>query len=257
MCKLILKSKKIKNLSLLLKVCNFFLKLLISLYFCIHNPIIYEINCIYLLFTETLETEIDKLESADPNSRQILSCSGVVQAVKAICALLGSIDTLEISACIADLKRICEEGQVKYASHSTVTNPEIVSERGDYAEVRLVPRPMLDQIKLKCNQLRDAVQELIELYSNVFRVGFSVKSMDYSTSKYKKNILVCRNFLIYLALYFYSTHAHFVRTETDCRKRKLFASSAARLALRRLLARRTNQLWHTLHIRSYCHEVFE
>ncbi|XP_018801021.1 PREDICTED: phosphatidylinositol 4-phosphate 3-kinase C2 domain-containing subunit beta [Bactrocera latifrons] len=135
-----------------------------------------------MILIETLETEIDKLESADPNSRQILSCSGVVQAVKAICALLGSIDTLEISACIADLKRICEEGQVKYASHSNDTNPEIVSERGDYAEVRLVPRPMLDQIKLKCNQLRDAVQELIELYSNVFRVGFSVKSLDYSTT---------------------------------------------------------------------------
>lgn len=46
-----------------------------------------------------------------------------------------------------------------------------------------MPRPMLDQIKLKCNQLRDAVQELIELYSNVFRVGFSVKSLDYSTSE--------------------------------------------------------------------------
>ncbi|CAD7005638.1 unnamed protein product [Ceratitis capitata] len=135
-----------------------------------------------MILIETLETEIDKLECADPNSRSILSCSGVVQAVKAICALLGSIDTLEISACIADLKRICEEGQVKYASHSTETNPEIVSERGDYAEVRLVPRPMLDQIKLKCNQLRDAVQELIELYSNVFRVGFSVKSLDYSTT---------------------------------------------------------------------------
>ncbi|XP_067613396.1 phosphatidylinositol 4-phosphate 3-kinase C2 domain-containing subunit beta isoform X2 [Eurosta solidaginis] len=135
-----------------------------------------------MILIETLETEIDKLECADPNSRSILSCSGVVQAVKAICALLGSIDTLEISACIADLKRICEEGQVKYSSHATETNPEIVTERGDYAEVRLVPRPMLDQIKIKCNQVRDAVQELIELYSNVFRVGFSVKSLDYSTS---------------------------------------------------------------------------
>ncbi|XP_054734879.1 phosphatidylinositol 4-phosphate 3-kinase C2 domain-containing subunit beta [Anastrepha obliqua] len=135
-----------------------------------------------MILIETLETEIDKLESADPNSRSILSCSGVVQAAKAICALLGSIDTLEISACITDLKRICEESQVKYAAHTTESNPEIVSERGDYAEVRMVPRSKLDQIKLKCSQLRDAVQELIELYSNVFRVGFSVKSVDYSTT---------------------------------------------------------------------------
>ncbi|XP_037934157.1 phosphatidylinositol 4-phosphate 3-kinase C2 domain-containing subunit beta [Teleopsis dalmanni] len=134
-----------------------------------------------MILIETLETEIDKLESAagDVNSRTILSCSGVVQGVKAICALLGSIDTIEIATCVSELKHICDTNQVKYASASQ-TNPEVVSDYGDYAEVSLRPRSTLEQVKLKCNQLRDAVQELIELYSNVFRVGFSVKSIDYS-----------------------------------------------------------------------------
>ncbi|KAM7355935.1 phosphatidylinositol-4-phosphate 3-kinase catalytic subunit Pi3K68D isoform 2-T2 [Cochliomyia hominivorax] len=133
-----------------------------------------------MILIETLETEIDKLESAasDTNSRTVLSCSGVVQGVKAICALLGSIDTLELADCVAKLKHVCEDNQPKYKSSST--NPEIINDCGDYAEVSLRPRSILEQIKVKCNKLRDAVQELIELYSNVFRVGFSVKTMDYS-----------------------------------------------------------------------------
>lgn len=139
-----------------------------------------------MILIETLETEIDKLESsADgaPSGRCIVSCSGVVQAVKAICALLGSIDTLEIARCISDLKRICEEAQTKYAPLAGSNNPEIISDYGEYAQVTLRPRSMLEQIKLKCNSLRDAVQELIELYANVFRVAFSVKTPDYATSE--------------------------------------------------------------------------
>ncbi|KAH8315286.1 hypothetical protein KR074_003629 [Drosophila pseudoananassae] len=135
-----------------------------------------------MILIETLETEIDKLESAADGapSRSVLSCSGVVQAVKAICALLGSIDTLDIARCVADLRRICEEAQTKYLAGAS--NPEIVSDYGDYAQVTLRPRSLLEQIKVKCNGLRDAVQELVELYANVFRVAFSVKTPDYSTT---------------------------------------------------------------------------
>lgn len=137
-----------------------------------------------MILIETLETEIDKLESAADGapSRSVLSCSGVVQAVKAICALLGSIDTLDIARCVADLRRICEEAQTKYLAGAS--NPEIVSDYGDYAQVTLRPRSLLEQIKVKCNALRDAVQELVELYANVFRVAFSVKTPDYSTSEF-------------------------------------------------------------------------
>nr|CAA63485.1 phosphoinositide 3-kinase [Drosophila melanogaster] len=149
-----------------------------------------------MILIETLEMEIDKLESAADGvpGRSVVSCSGVVQAVKAICALLGSIDTMEIARCVADLKRICEVEQKKYSTGAS--NPEIVSDYGDYAQVVLRPRSMLEQIKVKCNELRDAVQELVELYANVFRVAFSVKTPDYSTtpipiSCVSKPIVVC------------------------------------------------------------------
>lgn len=122
----------------------------------------------------------------------------MVQGVKAICALLGSIDTLELADCVAKLKQVCEDNQPKYKSSSA--NPEIINDcSGDYSEVCLRPRSILEQIKVKCNKLREAVQELIELYSNVFRVGFSVKTLDYSISKYM--IFIAKNnILIYISL---------------------------------------------------------
>ncbi|XP_055854096.1 phosphatidylinositol 4-phosphate 3-kinase C2 domain-containing subunit beta isoform X2 [Episyrphus balteatus] len=136
-----------------------------------------------MILIETLETEIDKFEmnAADSSSRSILSCSGVVQGVKAICALLGSIDTLEIASNINDLKKICEDGQVTYSSTYGV-NPEVGSDHGDYAEVIMRPKSTMEQIKSKLNQIRDAVQDLIENYSNAFRVDFCVKSVDYTTT---------------------------------------------------------------------------
>lgn len=137
-----------------------------------------------MILIETLETEIDKLESAvsDMKPRIVISCSGVVQALKAICALLGSIDTIKITDCIDDLKHICQNAQlVKYTSPGG--NPEVVTDFNDYSEVCLRPRSVLEQVQFKCNQLRDAVQELIELYSKLFRVDFSVQSLDYTSCK--------------------------------------------------------------------------
>lgn len=63
-----------------------------------------------IILLETLEMEIDKLESA--STSQIYSsfnASGVIQAVKAICALLGAIDTFELFTAITKLKNTCDE----------------------------------------------------------------------------------------------------------------------------------------------------
>lgn len=64
-----------------------------------------------MILLETLEMEIDKLESSAADN-MALHPSGVVQGVKAICALLGSIDTLELFLAINNLKDAC-------VSHST------------------------------------------------------------------------------------------------------------------------------------------
>lgn len=65
-----------------------------------------------MIILETLETEIDKLESSSSDLKPYpaISCSGVIQAVKAVCSLLGAIETLEISKAIYGLKEICSNG---------------------------------------------------------------------------------------------------------------------------------------------------
>lgn len=65
-----------------------------------------------MILLETLETEIEKLESMATYGN--MHSSGVVQAVKAICALLGSLDTLELFEAINNLKDFSLNGPQTY-----------------------------------------------------------------------------------------------------------------------------------------------
>lgn len=154
-----------------------------------NEPVADTINYDSLMISlETLEDEIAKLESAvtTTDSHSIFSCSGVVQAVKMICALLGSLDTLEITDAISELKSVCANGQTLYTyrdsnvSQYSGSKLDIVSESGDYAEVTLRPKTIAEQITQRCNQLRYAVQTLLETYSHAFRVDFCVNAPSYT-----------------------------------------------------------------------------
>uniref|UniRef100_A0A336MPB8 phosphatidylinositol 3-kinase n=1 Tax=Culicoides sonorensis TaxID=179676 RepID=A0A336MPB8_CULSO len=130
-----------------------------------------------LILLETLETEIDKLESAaSDSSTRVLSCSGVVQAVKAICALLGSIDTMKISTAINDLKTTCDMGQKKMPDIRTGAGIEVIIEKGDYAKVALRPKTTNEIMQKNCDKLRDAVRNLLDIYTHAFHVNFSVNT---------------------------------------------------------------------------------
>jgi phosphatidylinositol-4-phosphate 3-kinase len=133
-----------------------------------------------MILLETLEQEIDRLESsADTVSPHVvLSCSGVVQGVKAICALLGSIDTLEVAHAVEKLRGVCANGE--YRSWET---PDIVSEEGDYAEVKLRPKTVNEHVRLHCNLVRNAVRNLLEIYAQAFRVNFCVDRPAWTTSE--------------------------------------------------------------------------
>lgn len=140
-----------------------------------------------MILLETLETEIDCLESAstDCNPHSMLTCSGVIQGVKAICALLGNIDTLDISEAINELSHVCASGQTVYSYKDgslSGNKMDIISEKGDYAEVSLRPRTIFEQVKYRCNQVRNAIQQLVEIYSLAFRVDFSVTMSDYTST---------------------------------------------------------------------------
>lgn len=158
-----------------------------------HEPVVDTINYDNLMILlETLEDEIAKLESAvaDANQHTVFSCSGVVQAVKMICALLGSLDTLDITDAVYELKNICATGQTVYsyrecsgssAQQYAGSKLDIISESGDYAEVTLRPKTTGEQVTHRCNHLRDSVQSLLETYSHAFRVDFCVNTTEYAT----------------------------------------------------------------------------
>lgn len=133
-------------------------------------------------YLETLEDEIVKLElsAADSSPHTILSCSGVTQAVKMICALLGSLDTLALTDVIDDLKSVCASGQTVYTyGDYSGSKLNILSETGDYAEVYLRPKTTAEQISRRCNNIRNSIQNLLETYCNAFRVDFCVNTPEF------------------------------------------------------------------------------
>lgn len=158
-----------------------------------HEPVVETINFDNLMILlETLEDEIAKFESAvaDAARHTVISCSGIVQAVKMVCALLGAIDTLDVTAAIADLQQKSRDGQTVIAyrdvgaggtsassgSGAGGVKLDIISEQGVYAEVSLRPKTVAEAIRRSCDQIRDAVQTLLETYSHAFRVDFHVLS---------------------------------------------------------------------------------
>ncbi|XP_069687221.1 phosphatidylinositol 4-phosphate 3-kinase C2 domain-containing subunit beta isoform X3 [Periplaneta americana] len=134
-----------------------------------------------LILLETLEREMEKVQVAAsqmcgqhiPGLMPQLQSKGVVQAVKAICALMGNVETQDITDSVEGFEGVC----LQFIPAPSVENsgPEILSEDGDYSVVRL-RRPLADTIATHCDRIRDAVQGLIETYCHAFRVDFQLNS---------------------------------------------------------------------------------
>lgn len=159
-----------------------------------------------IILLETLEMEIDKLEAfCETPNHSSLNASGVIQAVKAICALLGSIDTFELYKAINELKSTCDEQmrnilvslfkvnliitftivilfqQPPFKRGATI---KIVDKNNHYSDVSLQPRSFSGEIKSLCDEIRDSVQHLLEVYSQAFHVNFSVNRPTWQSRKY-------------------------------------------------------------------------
>ena len=74
-----------------------------------------------MILLETVEMEIDKLESTAADNLS-LHPSGVIQAVKAICALLGCIDTPELFMAINNLKEACSNHSQSFHARVSKTS---------------------------------------------------------------------------------------------------------------------------------------
>ncbi|EZA50776.1 Phosphatidylinositol-4-phosphate 3-kinase C2 domain-containing subunit alpha [Ooceraea biroi] len=146
------------------------------------QPISYDTLIILL---ETVEKEMERVENtalqlATTNHGSSLlpqlQPRGVVQAVKAVCALMGNIETFEITEAVDNfVNACCQFLPQAHTANIDCKKPEIIHEDGDYAVVTL-RKKFPDVIASHCHKIRDAVQELVETYCHAFRVDFQLNS---------------------------------------------------------------------------------
>lgn len=110
----------------------------------------------------------------------------ILQAVKAICAFLGNIETLEIQEICDQLVKQCLGFDKAKGNEepSGRVRPEIVEEVGErYATVVLTSMSTATKdhtvmIKATIEKIKETVQKMIETYAKTFRVNFSLDSRD-------------------------------------------------------------------------------
>ncbi|XP_016845918.1 phosphatidylinositol 4-phosphate 3-kinase C2 domain-containing subunit beta isoform X2 [Nasonia vitripennis] len=148
-----------------------------------------------LILLETVEKEMERVEST---AAQLATSShgssllpqlqprGVVQTVKAVCALMGNIETYEITEAVDNfVNACCKFLPQMHTANIECKKPEILHEDGDYSVVTLRTK-FPDVISTHCNKIRDAVQDLVETYCHAFRVDFQLSSR----GEYPTNTLI-------------------------------------------------------------------
>ncbi|XP_044594663.1 phosphatidylinositol 4-phosphate 3-kinase C2 domain-containing subunit beta isoform X2 [Cotesia glomerata] len=142
------------------------------------EPISYDTLIILL---ETVEKEMERVETAAiqlaaPNHSSSLlpqlQPRGVVQSVKAVCALMGNIETYEITEAVDNfVNACCQFLPQMHTTNIECKKPEILHEDGDYSVVTLRTK-FPELLGSHCHKIRDAIQDLVETYCNAFRVDF-------------------------------------------------------------------------------------
>nr|XP_014285368.1 phosphatidylinositol 4-phosphate 3-kinase C2 domain-containing subunit beta isoform X2 [Halyomorpha halys] len=160
------------------------------------QPISYESLLIVL---ETLENEIDRIIAASRESTDSFSNIqplSVLQAVKAVCALLGNIETLQISQALDNFVHACEEFPISQSS--TRSKPEIVDDSGNYSVVVFRDDNFADNLYQHCDNIRSAVQGLIKMYCCMFRADFQLLPLQPIPTTSKLSSEISDSVLLYI-----------------------------------------------------------
>ena len=139
----------------------------------------------------TLYKEVERMSSTartlltctEKNVMQALRPKSVLQAVKAVCALLGSVESIDVKEAQEQLKIVCVKfDQAKGGEDpSGRLRPEIVEEVGErYAMVALSRaggdyRQHAADLDTALQQLRLKVEALVRTYARTFRVDFQLE----------------------------------------------------------------------------------
>lgn len=119
------------------------------------------------ILLETLEGELSRAVGVTCAEG---SCSpkGVVQAVKAICALAGGIETLHVTHTLNGFIAACTTQNIN------TVKPEIVSDGGEYSAVSLRSATRREVVSQRGARVRDAVRSLLALYTRTRHVDFQL-----------------------------------------------------------------------------------
>ena len=118
---------------------------------------------------------ISKLNSSQNSSNFSLQPIRVQQAVKAVCALMGHVETIEITEALALFCQICSMVTCKTLSEDS--KAKVTFDDGDYSIVEMgssALKCIQENLIVQCDKIREAIRGLIESYCNAFNVDFTL-----------------------------------------------------------------------------------
>ncbi|CAH2091791.1 unnamed protein product [Euphydryas editha] len=120
------------------------------------------------ILLETLEGELSRATGV-LSAEGVVSPSAVFQAVKAICALAGGVETLHVTHTLNAFAQACNS-QITGA-----VRPEIQAENGPYCAVSLRAANAREALAQQCARVRDAVRALLALYTRARLLDFRLQ----------------------------------------------------------------------------------
>ncbi|CAK1551645.1 unnamed protein product [Leptosia nina] len=117
------------------------------------------------ILLETLEGELSRAIGV-VGAEGCCSPNGVFQAVKAICALAGNLETLHVTHTLNAFAQACT------AQVTGAVRPEIQSDNGPYCSVSVRAANVRETLVQQCVRVRDAVRGLLALYTRTSLLDF-------------------------------------------------------------------------------------
>lgn len=125
------------------------------------------------ILLDTLSKEVEKMKiCAAKLNRETLHPQGVIQAVKAICTLLSHIETVEITDAVESLIQVC----LLFGKSEPVLELDLLmSKTTNTSDTSSETKTKLLQLlNLALVHLHEAVNQLLSLYSQTFKVDFDI-----------------------------------------------------------------------------------
>ncbi|XP_045492000.1 phosphatidylinositol 4-phosphate 3-kinase C2 domain-containing subunit alpha [Colias croceus] len=120
------------------------------------------------ILLETLEGELSRAIGV-VGAEGCCSPNGVFQAVKAICALAGGVETLHVTHTLNAFAQACT------AQVTGAVRPEIQSDNGPYCSVSVRAANVRETLAQQCARVRDAVRGLLALYTRTHLLDFRLR----------------------------------------------------------------------------------